>query len=148
MADQVQPSRDQLQIPGLESVLGSGLPPKLKFEAPGEVKSLRITDARPMRDTDFDTGKPLDWPSGQPKMVLVLIGDDDDGASWHFWVKGRRASDAFREAQAVAGVTGVARGDVVTITRGPDEELPPKKKGAKPVFANTWSMTIVPAGVA
>ena len=140
-------TRDQLVIPGLESVLGKQLPPKLKFEAPGVTHSLTVTDARPIQDTDFKSGEPLTWPSGDPKMVLVLLGDDDDGRFSSHWVSGKRAADAMRLAFAKAGVTGVARGDVWTITRGDDEEVPPKKEGGKPEYANTWVYTVVPAGV-
>lgn len=148
MADSETPTRDQLVIPGLESVLGKGLPPKLKFEQPGEVHSLTITDARTIQDTDFSDGHALFWPSGDPKMVLVLIGEDEQGAAWSHWVAGVRANDAMRKAFAAAGVYGVARGDLWTITRGPDEELPLRKGEKKAKFANTWEYSIVPAGVA
>lgn len=147
MTSNDQATRDQLVIPGLESVLGKGLPPKLQFDAPGQVRSLTVTDAKPVRDTDFKTGKPLDWPSGDPKMILVLIGDDDEGRQSCYFVSGKRATEAFKNAQVQAGVYGVARGDVWTITRGPDEELPKVKGERETKFANTWSMTVVPAGV-
>lgn len=142
------PERDQLVIPGLEDVLGRQFPPKLKFEAPGQVHTLRIYGARSVQDTEYRTGKLKFWPSGDPQMVLVLIGTDGDDNPACFWVSGKRASDALRAAFSAAEVYGVAVGDVWTITRGPDEELPLLKGEKEPKFANTWEMSLIPAGVA
>lgn len=147
MAEQTQATRDQLMIPGLESVLGLNLPPKLKFEGPGVVHSITVESARPVRDTDYNSGEPLNWPSGDPKYVLVLIGEDEDGRYICHWVNGKRAADAMRLAFARAGVTGVAVGDVWTITRGQDEQVPARRKGGDPKDAFTWEYTVVPAGV-
>ena len=110
-------------------------------------RSLRVTDAQPVRDRDFDSGELLSWPSGDAKMVLVLIGTAEDELPASYWVRGRRANDARRQAYTTAGAKGIAVGDVLTITRTGDIEIPPEKKGGKSVFANGWDMSVVPAGV-
>jgi|SRR5882757_2488138 len=138
--------RDELVIPGLDDVLGLQLPPGLDFEAPGVTHTLTITDAQPVRDRDYKTNEPLSWPSGDPKMVLVEIGIDENGAPASFWVRGRYATAARKMAYIAAGVRGVARGDVQTITRVADIEIPGEKKGQESVFANGWEISVVPAG--
>jgi len=138
--------RDQLVIEGLDDVLGLQLPPGLDFEAPGVTHTLTITDAQPVRDRDYKTNEPLSWPSGDPKMVLVLIGIDDTGERASFWVRGRYATAARKLAYMAAEVRGVAKGDVLTITRIQDIEIPGEKKGQESVFANGWEMSVVPAG--
>lgn len=138
--------RDELVIPGLETVLGLQLPAGLKFEVIGETHTLTVTDAQPVRDRDFKTNDLLSWPSGDPKMVLVLIGNQEDGEPASFWVRGRYAAEARKKAYMAAGVRGVARGDVLTITRVQDIEIPGEKKGQESVFANGWEMSVIPAG--
>ncbi len=147
MSTEEATGRDELIIPGLESVLGLQLPPALAFEHPGVTHTLTITDAQPVRDRDFDSGELLSWPSGDAKMVLVLIGTAEDELPASYWVRGRRANDARRQAYTTAGAKGIAVGDVLTITRTGDIEIPPEKKGGKSVFANGWDMSVVPAGV-
>lgn len=145
MSEEQAGGREQLVIPGLETVLGLQLPPGLKFEVIGETHTLTITNAQPVRDRDFKTNDLLSWPSGDPKMVLVLIGDAEDGVPASFWVRGRYATEARKKAYVAAGVRGVARGDVLTITRIQDIEIPGERKGQESVFANGWEMSVVPA---
>lgn len=147
MSEETTAGRDELVIPGLETVLGLQLPEGLKFEAPGVTHTLTITNAQPVRDRDFKTNDLLSWPSGDPKMVLVEIGIDENGEPASFWVRGRYATEARKKAYMAAGVRGVARGDVQTITRVADIEIPGEKKGQESVFANGWEMSVVPAGV-
>ena len=107
MSTEEATGRDELIIPGLESVLGLQLPPALAFEHPGVTHTLTVTDAQPVRDRDFDSGELLSWPSGDAKMVLVLIGVEENGAPASYWVRGRRANDARRAASSsmACGVT-------------------------------------------
>ena len=147
MSTEEATGRDELIIPGLESVLGLQLPPALAFEHPGVTHTLTVTDAQPVRDRDFDSGELLSWPSGDAKMVLVLIGTAEDGLPASYWVRGKRANDARRQAYTAAGAKGIAVGDVLTITRTADIEIPPDKPKGKSVFANGWDMSVVPAGV-
>src|SRR6266581_1436274 len=126
MSTEEATGRDELIIPGLESVLGLQLPPALAFEHPGVTHALTVTDA---------------------KMVLVLIGTEENGAPASYWVRGKRANDARRQAYTAAGAKGIAVGDVLTITRTADIEIPAEKKGGKSVFANGWDMSVIPAGV-
>src|SRR5882762_5324341 len=146
MSEEPTAGRDQLVIEGLDDVLGLQLPPGLDFEAPGVTHTLTITDAQPVRDRDFKTNEPLSWPSGDPKMVLVEIGTDENGERASFWVRGRYATAARKMAYVKAGVRGIAKGDVQTITRVDDIEIPGEKKGQESVFANGWEMSVVPAG--
>src|SRR5882762_10149918 len=140
MSEEPTAGRDQLVIEGLDDVLGLQLPPGLDFEAPGETHVLTVTDAQSIRDRDFKTQEPLSWPSGDPKMVLVLIGTDETGERESFWVRGRYATAARKLAYMKAEVRGVARGDVLTIIRIQDIEIPGEKKGQESVFANGWEM--------
>jgi hypothetical protein len=147
MAQTEQADRDQLAIPGLRGVLGRSFPPAIKWETIGEVHTLTITDAEAVQDRDFKSGDPLEWEEGRPRMIAVLIGTDENGDKSSVWVRGRYMTKAYRDAMRAAEVRNVARGDVVTITRLQDEELPPTKPKQKPVFAYTWQINIVPVGV-
>jgi hypothetical protein len=144
---QPQVDRDQLVIPGLESVIGRSFPPALKFDAPGVTHTLTVADADTVQDTDYKTKQPLTWPSGDPKMLLVLIGADEDGQDASLWVRGRRMTEAFREARKAVGVRNVAVGDVVTVVRGEDEILKDAPKAKDVEYATTWEFNVVPAGV-
>jgi hypothetical protein len=144
---QAEPARNDLLIDGLGEVLGNQFPEGLTFEAPGITHTLTVTDGRPVQDRDFDDGHLLTWSNGDPKMILVVIGRDEDGKRASWWVRGSRATRAFKRAYIEAEATGLARGDVLDITRGQDEEIPSDKKGGKSTFANTWDVKVTPAGM-
>jgi hypothetical protein len=147
MAQTEQASRDQLAIPGLEGVLGRTFPPSLKWDTIGQAHTLTVADGELVQDRDFDSGEPLEWEPGRPKMIAVLIGTDENGADASVWIRGRYLTKAYRDAMRAVEVRNVAKGDVVTITRTQDIEIPGTKPKQKPVFANGWECNIVPVGV-
>ena len=140
------PPPQRQELPGQEAVLGNLYPPALTWTAPGDVHVIEVAGIGVVQDQDFDTGERLNWPSGEPKMVMVVYGPADDGPVGSWWVRGRRATDAMRKACKAVNITGVALGDLVVIARGPDEEVPPKSGKGKTLFANTWDVTVKPAG--
>ena len=134
------------ELPGQERVLGNMFPASLLWTAPGDVHVIEVAGVGVVQDQDFDTQTPLTWPSGDPKMVMVVYGPADDGPPGSWWTRGRRATKALRDALKAVNITGLAAGDIVIIARGPDEEIPPKNGKGKTMFANTWDVTVKPAG--
>src|SRR5690606_20462542 len=94
----------------IESFLGGG-GPALKFPTKGTWWTLTLTAEPEMQpQTDFDTGEPLHWPDGKPRMQMVLHGEipederddaDDDGERRLFVKSGlvKAVRAAVREAK-------------------------------------------------
>lgn len=141
-----QAASQRQEIPGQEVVLGKSYPPAVKFEAPGVVHTIEVTDVRTEQDRDFESGELIHWPDGRPKMILAVVGvvDEDQPGTW--WVRGRRAEAAVKAALKAAGVGGFAAGDVAVVVRGEDEHVEPRRKNAKVSPANTYDVTVTPAG--
>lgn len=135
-----EPVREELL--GLEDVLGKNYPKALTWAAPGDMHELVVAGLGVEQDRDYDTGDPLFWDDGRPKKIVALFGPADGADPGTWWVRGRRAERALREALREAGVRSVATGDTVTIVRGDDEEVPPKSGKGKSVWANTYSVAI------
>lgn len=129
-------------------LVGSVYPPGLSFKFPGDTFTLAVAGFGKERDRDYDTGDPLSWEDGSPKMVHVIHGPCDGGQPRAWWIRGKNATTAVREALKAAGVHGFAPGDLVQITRGKDELVPPKNpnKPGKELWANTYEVVLTPAG--
>lgn len=117
------------------SWLMAGGVPAAKFETHGDTLTGTISEAPELRQqTDFDTGAPLVWDDGQPRMQLVVTlattlrdpaNEEDDGTR-RLYVKGRMqqaVAAAIRKAEA----KGLEIGGTLTIAYVGDDE--PKRKG-------------------
>lgn len=107
-----------------EFLMGGGGAPSAKFEAPGTTVRGKITDLQVRQQTDVRTREPLTWPSGDPKMQLLVTVqtdqrdpsiEDDDGER-RIYVKGKRLTDATRDAVKAVGAKGLEVGGTVAVT--------------------------------
>src|SRR5690606_14178087 len=66
----------------LENFLGGGAP-GLKFPTKGTSYRMTLTGPPEMKQqVDFDTGDPLEWPDGKPRMQMVLTGTIPESEWW------------------------------------------------------------------
>jgi hypothetical protein len=94
-----------------------------RFDQPGDTVTGTIADPPEVRQqTDIKTGDPVFWPSGDPKMQLLvtlqttLKDDPDDDGKRRVYVKGKSLTDAVREAVRAAGAKGLEVGGTLTVT--------------------------------
>ena len=102
------------------------------FKSAGDSVTGIITNMEERQQTDFDSGKPLEWDDGKPKMHLVItllteesVDDDDDGMR-RLYVKGN-LQRAIREAVIKSGKRTVSDGAMLTVTYTGDDV--PTRKG-------------------
>ena len=138
-------SRDKAILPGQDAIFGAMYPAAIKLAAPGDVASIILEGVGQEHDRDYDTGEPLFWQDGRPRMVTVIYGQVGDGKRGAWWVRGRRADKALRDAMRRIEVRRLAYGDTVTIVRGPDDVQPPRSGKGKDIVSNTYEVTIIPA---
>jgi hypothetical protein len=94
-----------------------------KFETVGDSISGTIAESPEVRQqTDIATNEPVFWPSGDPKMQLIVTlqtkereGVDDDGKR-RVYVKGKSLTEAVREAVKQTGAKGLEVGGSLTVT--------------------------------
>jgi hypothetical protein len=94
-----------------------------KFEEYGDTVTGTICEAPEVRQqTDISTGQPVHWPSGDPKMQLIvtlqttLRDDPDDDGKRRVYVKGKSLTEAVREAVRQTGAKGLELGGTLTVT--------------------------------
>lgn len=102
----------------MSSFLLGGSVPAAKFESIGTEHTLTITDEPELRQqTDYDSGEPLTWSDGKPRMQLVITGTvdesertgSDDDLLRRLYVKGelqKAVGQALRDAGAKTIETG------------------------------------------
>jgi len=102
------------------------------FKAKGDAVTGVITDMQERQQTDFDSGKPLEWDDGSKKMQLVIsllteesVDEDDDGMR-RLYVKGN-LQRAIREAVIKSGKRIISEGSMLTVTYTGDDV--PTRKG-------------------
>ena len=103
-------------------LMGGGVA-SAKFEAPGDTVSGIIDEAPEVRQqTDIGTGEPVFWPSGDPKMQLIvtlqtnLRDNNDDNGKRRIYVKGKSLTEAVREAVKKTGARGLEVGGTLSVT--------------------------------
>lgn len=131
------------------SFLMGGGTASAKFEHIGSSITGRIARAPEVRQqTDLTTGEPSTWPSGEPKMQLVIAlqtdqrdpeTPDDDGIR-AVYVKGKSLTEAVRSAVKKAGAKGIEVGGTLTVTYVSDGEV--TKRGFNP--PKLYSATYAP----
>lgn len=106
-----------------------------KFPEIGAKVSGCVQDTEVKQQTDFDTGAPLFWDDGKPRMELVVTletderDDDDDDGIRKLYVKGQM-QQAVADAVRKAGQRGLATGGRLAVKF--DGEEAPTKKGRSP----------------
>lgn len=115
-----------------EFLLAGGAP-AAKFPTIGTVVQGAVVAAELREQTDFDTGRPLVWDDGKPRMQLVVTiqtdesdGGDDDGTR-RIFAKGQMLA-AIRTAVRPHG--GIAIGGTIKVRYSRDGEQ--KKRGFAP----------------
>lgn len=132
-------------------LMGGGIP-AAKFETIGTTVSGQIC-AQPevTQQSDLDTGKPLFWDDGRPRMQLVVtvqtdqrdpeIADDDGKRKFYIRAK---LQDAVRQAVRASQAKGLEVGGTLAITYVADGEQ--KKRGYNP--PKIYSATYAPPSAA
>ena len=118
----------------------------MKFDNEGDIRKIVITDVDKQQQLDFDTGEPLTWPNGQPRMQYVITGTVD-GDDARLFVKGYMI-DALRDALRKANVQpgqSLAGGTLTMKWSSTDE---PKRKGMQGARRYTAKFDPAPAAVA
>lgn len=117
------------------SWLMGGAVPSAKFDAHGDTVKGTITETPELRQqTDFDSGDPLFWDDGKPKMQLVVTlatdqrdpSNPEDEGTRRLYVKGKM-QQAVASAIRKCGAKGLEVGGTLTIAYVGDDE--PKKRG-------------------
>jgi hypothetical protein len=80
--------------------------PAIKFDTPGQVSTIVVRKVTEKVDTDPATNQVKTWPNGDPKMVFVFDGEDEQGDPVSLWVRGNMVK-AIREATSAAGLKTV-----------------------------------------
>jgi len=101
----------------VDSFLLGGSVTSAKFEGIGDSVTGKISDQPEMRaQTHMQTGKPLTWDDGSPKMQLVITlqtdeqdpSDADDDGKRRIYVKGSKKAGSKSMHDAVAGAIRTA----------------------------------------
>jgi hypothetical protein len=132
-------------------LMGGGGAPAAKFPTIGTSATGRITEEPTVQhQTDFDTGKPLYWEDGNPRMQLVVTlateqrdpaNPDDDGKR-RVYIKGQLKT-ATVEALRKTGAQGLEVGGALTVTYVADGDA--KGRGKPP---KQYAVTYTPAAQA
>ena len=125
-------------------LLTSGAP-VVKFTQEGDVRKIKITDVTKQQETDFDTGEPIYWPSGQAKYQYVITGTVD-GEEGRLFVKGYMV-DALREALRKANVKPGDSLSGGTLTVKWDSTDEPRRKGMQGARKYVAKFEPAPAGI-
>lgn len=111
-------------------LLSSGVP-SFKFDAIGATAKGPIISLDMQQQRDFNTGLPVAWDDGKPKMQLRIVlatdaadGDQDNGHR-AIYVKGQ-LQQAVRDAIKLAGAQKIEVGGTLAVRYDSDGD-PPKK---------------------
>lgn len=117
---------------GNDALMSSGGTPWAKWAEKGDVVTGTVDSEPTLRQSrDYDTGLPATFPSGDPKMEIVVIlqtaersdeYEDDDGKRQVVMKKGKNLALAVRQAVKVAGASGLEIGGTLTITHEGEEQ--------------------------
>lgn len=125
---------------GNDFLLGGGSP-AAQFEAIGDDITGTVLSTEVKQQTDIQTGDPLTWPNGDPRMQLIVrlqtdirnIGDPDDDGIRALYVKGSKKSgsrslhDAVASAVRASGAKGLEEGGTLTVVH--DGTEPARTRG-------------------
>jgi hypothetical protein len=116
-----------------------------KFENIGDSITGKIIAAETKQQKDFDTGAPMTWDDGNPRMQVVITiatslheDTDDDGAR-NVYVKGFGDQlNALRTAVRAGGGKDLSVGGTFTATYSADGPQPKRGLNAPKVFTYTY----------
>ena len=106
-----------------------------KFPEKGAKVTGYIQDMQVKQQTDFDSGAPLTWEDGKPRMELVVVlqtderDDEEDDGVRKLYVKGQMQA-AVADAVRKAGQRGLGIGGKLRVTYTSENE--PTKRGRSP----------------
>lgn len=116
-------STNTVNTPSPDAFLMGGGAASAKFDNIGDSITGVIAEAPEVRQqTDIGTGEPVFWPSGDPKMQLIVTlqtavrDDSDDDGKRRIYVKGKSLTEAVREAVKKTGARGLEVGGSLTVT--------------------------------
>jgi hypothetical protein len=111
-------------------LLSTGIP-SFKFETHGDTARGTIVSLDMQQQRDFNTGLPVSWDDGKPKMQLRIVletelrDNDQDNGQRAIYVKGQ-LQQAVRDAIKTAGAQKIEVGGTLAVRYDSDGE-PPKK---------------------
>ena len=118
------------------------------FKSAGDTVSGIIAAMEERQQTDFDSGKPLEWDDGKPKMHLVVtlltdesVDEDDDGMR-RLYVKGN-LQRAIREAVLKSGSRTIKDGSSLTVKYIGDDVAARKGMSGAKKYAAIYDSGIV-----
>lgn len=139
-----------------DDFLMGGAATSAKFEHVGDTVTGTIVTTEVRQQTDIQTGQPLVWDNGDPRMQLVVAlqtdqrDDPDDDGIRMVYIKGSKARgskslhDAVRAAVEQAKTKGLEAGGTLTVSFIGEE--PSKTKGFNP--RKLWQATYTPPDTA
>lgn len=111
----------------------SSPPPSVKFDSPGDTARGEVVTKELRQQTDLDTGDPLVWSDGRPRMQLVVTirvspeSDDDEGLR-NLYVRANMRQ-AVIAALKLAKQSDLTIGDTLSVTYTGDDK--PAKRGVQ-----------------
>lgn len=124
-------------LPDPDELLMGGGAPTCTFPEIGTTWKGEVVDKRTEQQRDFDTGKPLTWDDGSPRLQVVITLQTDerdpkiagDDGRRRLFVKGQMLN-AIRKAVSDAGAKTVEIGGTLAVQYTSDGE--PSRKGMNP----------------
>jgi hypothetical protein len=115
-------------VENFDDLLEGGGPPAFKFDAVGATAKGVVVAAKKVQQTDIQSNKPEFWPSGEPKLQLVVTLKQDNGEETRVFCK-PNARAAIQDAVKKSGGSFLAGGKLAIRYTG-DE--PSDKAGMSP----------------
>lgn len=128
--------------PSADAFLMGGGGASAAFDNVGDAVTGTVESTEVRQQTDFQSGQPLTWDDGQPRMQLVVSlqtaerEDSDDDGIRKVYVKGSKKPgsqslhDAVASAVRASGAKGLEEGGTLTVTFTGEEA--PKTRGMSP----------------
>jgi hypothetical protein len=124
-------------LPNPDDLLMGGGAPTCSFPEIGTTWKGEVVDKRTEQQRDFDTGKPLTWDDGNPRLQVVITLQTDerdpkiagDDGRRRLFVKGQMLS-AVRKAVSDAGAPTVELGGTLAVQYTGDGEA--SRRGMNP----------------
>jgi hypothetical protein len=141
---------------GNDALMAASGTPWAKWPTKGDVVTGTVVEGPTLRQSrDYDTGLPATFPSGDPKMEIVVIiqtaersadYEDDDGRRQVVMKRNKNLHSAVRAAVKASGAKGLEEGGALAITLT-DVQQKKNDKGMK-YTENQYSATYRPPSAA
>ena len=139
------------QQPSADAFLLGGGGKSASFENVGDSITGTVESTEVRQQTDMVTGEPETWPSGDPKMQLLVRlqtsnrDDQDDDGIRTLYVKGskkpgsRSLHDAVASAVRQAGAKGLEEGGTLTVTHDGTEPSSTRGFNDRKLYSATYA---------